>query len=103
MGKVREEMSDPIYCPKMPCPHDLGKWFCDDCESAALNESVYAGYPVILIEGCHKVWDGKVCGATHLGYLWCDVCKKDKKYNSHFGEFAIVGYVNGAREVREGG
>lgn len=83
---------DKVYVLKLPCPRDLGMFFCKECVENHLEESSNIDYPIKLTEGCGKIEDGKSCGYTWLGQKWCDECiQKNRLSCSHFGEYEVVG------------
>ena len=79
------------YAPKQSCPRDLGYWYCDGCVRVHLEEQSELDFP-IQIRGCGETFDSRVCGVTHLGFVWCDECKAAGRTepHPHIGEFEVV-------------
>lgn len=80
------------YAPKQPCPRDLGYCYCDRCVQAHLEEQSEREWPILIIQGCGEVFGSRVCGVTHLGFVWCDECEAAGRTgpHPHIGEFEVV-------------
>jgi len=85
-----------MYAPKRSCPRDLGYWYCDGCTQAHLEEQSELDFP-IQIRGCEADFGSRICGVTHLGFVWCDECEVAGRTepHPHIGEFETVGRIIG--------